>query len=171
MNAVETHRTAFRWANELLEMTMADVTPAQAAWTPPGTANPLGATYAHAICGADATVQSTFKGEQPLFETAWVGKTGVVNPQLQSTFEWAHGLRVDLTLLREYAKAVYANADAYLADLTDEELIRHLDLTREGMGVRTLDWALSALLTGHLHDMTGEISVLKGIQGGKGYPF
>ena len=46
-----------------------------------------------------------------------------------------------------------------------------VDLSEAGLGVRTVDWLLSALLTSHINNMAGEISCLKGLQGGKGYPF
>ncbi len=32
-------------------------------------------------------------------------------------------------------------------------------------------WVLNSLVVGHLNNMAGEISVLKGLQGSKGYPF
>ena len=171
MNTTESIHDGFQWASKLLEMIMADVTPEQANWSPPGMANPLGATYAHAVCSADAIVQSMIKGEAPLFTTTWVGKTGVSQPQLGSTFEWARQLKVDLPALRQYAQAVYRNAENCLQSLPESELDRELDLSGVGLGKRTLNWVIHALLIAHLNNMAGEISVLKGIQGGKGYPF
>lgn len=171
MNAIDSLRDAFNWAAELLEMTTADVTEVQARWTPPGIANPLGATYAHAVCAADAIVQGVLKGEAPLFATTWAGKTGVSEPQLISTHEWARGLQVDLPALRQYARAVYQNAEAYIASLNDTDLDQERDLTGAGFGKRTLSWILNALVISHLNNMVGEISVLKGLQGARGYPF
>jgi hypothetical protein len=60
MDAITSHRQAFKWAAELLEMTMADVTAEQACWRPPGIANPLGATYAHALCDLDGSSHAEF---------------------------------------------------------------------------------------------------------------
>jgi hypothetical protein len=38
------------------------------------------------------------------------------------------------------------------------------------MGEQTLAWVLNRLILGHIDNMCGEVSVLKGVQGGKGYP-
>jgi hypothetical protein len=171
MTVVATHRTALKWAFELLEMTMADVTQEQAYWLPPGIANPIGATYAHAVCGLDGVFNGLLRGAAPLFASSWAGKTGVSEPQMNSTPEWAHSVRVDLTTARAYAQAAYTNVDAYISGLSETDLARELDLSMVGLGTQTLDWCLSALVTGHLNNMAGEISCLKGIQGAKGYPF
>jgi hypothetical protein len=128
MNALETHREAIEWANWLLEAVMADVTPEQAHWTPPGIANPLGALYAHAV-------------------------------------------QIDLDALRAYAKAVYASVLAYLDGLSEADLEREVDLSANGLGVRSVGWMLAALIAAHTNNMAGEISCLKGLQGAQGYPF
>jgi len=171
MTAIATHRTALKWAFELLEMTMADVTQEQADWPPPGIANPVGATYAHAVCGLDGVVNGLLRGAAPLFASAWAGKTGVSDPQIISTPEWARSVQVELHTVRVYAQAAYTETDAYIAALSEADLARELDLSMVGLGKQTLDWCLSALVTGHLNNMAGEISCLKGIQGAKGYPF
>lgn len=171
MTAISTHRTALKWAAELLEMTTADVTHEQAHWQPPGAANPIGATYAHAICALDGVVNGVLRGAAPLFASTWAGKTGVSDPQMISTPEWASSVRLDMAAARTYAQAAYADADTYIAGLSEADLARELDLSRVGLGTRTVDWCLSALAIGHLHNMAGEISCLKGIQGAKGYPF
>jgi hypothetical protein len=171
MNLIFSHREALSWAGELLEMVMADVTPEQAVWIPPGAANPLGATYAHAVCGADAIIQGVLKGEAPLFAGAWAGRTGVSDPRMVSTFDWARSVAVDLPALRAYAQAVYHNADDYIASLDESTLDEERDLTDAGLGVRSVNWVLNALVVSHLNNMAGEISVLKGLQGAKGYPF
>lgn len=49
MDIITSHREALKWAADLLEMIMAAVTDEQAHWMPLGIANPLGATYAHAL--------------------------------------------------------------------------------------------------------------------------
>jgi hypothetical protein len=171
MIAIESHREALKWASELLEMTMADVTDEQAHWHPPGTANPLGATYTHAICSLDAVTNMLLQGKDPLFTTDWAGKTGISEPQWGNEYEWARRLQIDLPTARRYAQAVYTEMDAYIASLSEEDLSREMDLTRFGVGMQTVNWCLNALAIGHLNNMAGEISVLKGVQGAKGYPF
>lgn len=171
MNAIETHREALRWAYELLEMTMADVTPELAHATPPGVANPLAATYAHALSDLDVIPNHLLQGKPILFETDWKDKTGISEPQWFSDAEWARRVRVDLAAAREYGKAMYENADAYIASLNEEGLMREVDLSFVRLGTRPVSWCLTALIISHLNNMAGEISVLKGIQGVKGYPF
>lgn len=166
----DTHREALYWAFNLLELVMADVSHDQARWSPPGIANPIGATYAHALCEMDVLVKF-LAGKPILFETTWAGKIGISEPRLNQDFEWVRRVEVDLDLAREYARAVYQYTDAALAEFSPAELEREIDLTAIGLGVQTIGWCLSALVTGHLHNMAGEISALKGLQGSMGYPF
>lgn len=142
----------------------------QAHWIPPGTANPLGATYIHAIASEDLAINMVLKGGAPLYASAGENETGVSEIQPLSTAEWARRVRVDLPVLRQYAGAVHAATDAYLATLTDEELARVLDLTDFGLGQMAVGTILNRMVLGHIDNMCGEISVLKGLQGGRGYP-
>jgi hypothetical protein len=80
-------------------------------------------------------------------------------------------VKPDLSALRSYAKAVYAASGEYLATLSEPMLDTEIDLSNAGLGKRTVGWMLGALVIGHLHNMSGEISTLKGIQGARGYPF
>ena len=171
MNATALLREQLKQAHELLETTMGDVTPEQAHWIPPGVANPLGAMYAHALAAEDAVINGLLKGKVPLFESTWKGKTGISAPQMHATFEWARSLQIDLGPAREYARAVYAASDEYLASLPDTELERIIDLSRSGLGKPPVSWILNNVVVGHVHNMMGEISCLKGLQGAKGYPF
>lgn len=170
MNSISLLRNQMKEANELLEATMADVTPEQARWIPPGVANPLGAIYAHAVLVEDATVHGTLRGVPPLWESTWKAKTGISAPQMHATLEWARDLKVDLAALKSYAQAVYAATDAYLATLEEDDLERTIDLTSARLGKAPLSWILNTFLVGHTHNMTGEISCLKGLQGARGYP-
>ena len=61
--------------------------------------------------------------------------------------------------------------DAWLAGLSDAELDSPLDLSGAGLGQHTLGTAIGLLIANHLGTETGEIAVLKGIQGARGYPF
>lgn len=171
MNAIATHRQALQWGFEILHLVVVDLTPEQAHWQPPGIAHPAGAQYAHAIISADAIVLGMFQGGAPLFASTWAGKTGVSQPQMEITLEWARTVQVDLPALHDYAAAVAAAVDAFANSLSESDLDRSLDLSAVGLGQRNLDWALTSLVTGHLNNMAGEISVLKGLQGARGYPF
>lgn len=171
MNRIDDFVEALKWAHELLDMTTADLTTEQAHWRPPGTANPIAALYVHAVCAEDAVVNVLLRSKGTMFENEWAGKTGASAPAWAITPEWAGSIRVDLEAFRVYAMNVAAETSAYLQGLPEAELDRVLNLTRLGMGHRKVSWILSALLIGHLHNMAGEISCLKGLQGAKGYPF
>jgi hypothetical protein len=107
----------------------------------------------------------------PLFATTWAGKVGVEAPRMSLALEWARGLQPDLAALRQYGRAVTEAVSAYTLKLGDDDLDREVDLTGAGLGVRTIGWALNALVASHHNNMAGEISALKGVQGAQGYPF
>ncbi len=168
-------RAQFKNAHEVLEGTMEGLTSAQAHWTPPGVANPLGATYVHVAVSEDGVIGGMLKGGPPLLAAAWAGKVGVseLPPMpggegLPPWDAWARKVQVDLPAVRAYAQAVYAATDAYLASLPDEALNQSLDLGPLGQ------YTLGSFLTVMLFNVawhTGEISSLKGLQGLRGYPF
>ena len=171
MNALSTLREAIHWGRSIVEMVMADVTGEQLHWQPPGLAHSIAATYAHAVLAEDGVVQGLLRGAQPLFAGDWASRTGVAQPQMNQTAEWARAVVLDLPAMRVYAKAVAAATDAYLDGLTDADLERVLDLASEGLGQQNVAWCLNALVASHLNNRAGEISCLKGLQGARGYPF
>jgi hypothetical protein len=75
---------------------------------------------------------------------------------------------MDLPKFQEFAKAVYANTDAYLATLSDADLERKI---QGPAGETTLGWFLTTILATHFPGHAGEIAALKGVQGMKGLPF
>ena len=97
------------------------------------------------------------------------GKAGVSEPMPQGPgyFEWTRSVQVDLPRVREYAQAVYAASDAYLASLSEADLDRTFDVP--GVGAQTLGWIITQWVIGHIHDETGEISAIKGVNGMTGY--
>jgi hypothetical protein len=52
-SSIELLRAQFKAAHDVLAGTMEGVTADQAHWSPPGLANPLGATYAHVLTSED----------------------------------------------------------------------------------------------------------------------
>jgi hypothetical protein len=162
-------------AHSALEQTMEGVTEEVAHFVPPGKANPIAGTYAHIVFSEDFFVHGFLQREKPLFETTFEGKTGA--SELQPT-EWQHAypkwlkeVKVDIQQFREYAKAVFAASEEYVASLTDEDLEKDVDMTAMGMEKRKVYDFIANLISGHTYSITGEIAVLKGIQGLKGYPF
>ncbi|HXV43061.1 MAG TPA: DinB family protein [Anaerolineae bacterium] len=165
-------------AHEFLEGTMQGATTTQAHWSPPGLANPLGATYAHVALSEDGIINGMLKGSAPLFATSWEGKVGLnaLPPLpgpgqngLPAWNEWARQVQVNLAALQQYAQAVYANTEEYLASLSDDDLDRALDLSALGLGQHTVASLLSTALS-NVQWHCGEIACLKGLQGMRGYP-
>jgi hypothetical protein len=165
-----------RNARQVLEGTMEGVTAEQAHWSPPGKANPLGATYAHIVLTVDGMVNGMIGGAAPLYMSANVGISESPpgpdpdNPGFPNWSEWSRSVQVDMAAIREYAQAVYAASDECLASLTDEDLARTVDLSAFGVGEQSSGDLLGTVIA-NTQWHTGEISCLKGIQGLKGYPF
>jgi hypothetical protein len=177
MDAVSLLRDDLREAHALLEAVMEGVTPEAAHWIPPGRANPVGATYAHVVISEDRTINAILRHRRPLYDSTWAGRTGL-NELMPAQGEewhdyaaWTRRLRADLPAVREYAQAVYANTDEYLASLSPDDLDTAIDLSGTGSGQVTLGQILSRDVVGHTDNIAGEISCLKGLQGLQGYPF
>jgi hypothetical protein len=173
MQATELLRHQFRQFHQLLEGTLAGVTPDQAHALPAGTANPVGATYAHVVLWEDMGVHGLLQGRQPLSAGSWAGRTGLSElPPLDKPGhweDWSRRVRVDLPALAAYAAAVYDATDRYFAGLPDAELEREIDLSAMGFGRPAAVWVIGNMLQNvALH--CGEIAVLKGLGGETGYP-
>jgi hypothetical protein len=76
---------------------------------------------------------------------------------------------MNLPSFREYAKAVYAATDAYVASLGPADLERKVDTGF--VGEQTVGYVLGNICVGHVAEHNGEIAALKGVQGLKGLPF
>jgi hypothetical protein len=177
MDAITLLREQLTEAHALLEAVMQGVTPEAAHWVPPGQANPVGATYAHVILFEDRTINGVLLHRRPLHETTWAGRTGISDlmpspgEEWNEYTPWTRRVKIDLPALQEYARAVYANTDDYLASLSPDDLDRPLDLSGVGGGQVSLGQALGRRIVGHVDNIAGEISCLKGLQGLQGYPF
>jgi len=180
VSAIAFARGQLGQAHAFLAGTIDDVSSEQGQWQPPGVTNPIGATLAHLAHGEDAFV-ALLAGREPLFASEWRGRSGVRElppagapgnflPLLPGWFDWGRRVVVDLPALREYAAAVQAASDAYLASLSDDDLARPIELTGTPFGSQPLEWLIGAGLIGHAWAHWGEICCLKGLQGGRGYP-
>ncbi len=179
-NVISLLREQLKSVHVLLEGTMADVTPEVAHWSPPGLALPIGAIYAHVVVSEDGVVNGMFREGAPLFASAWAGKTGLselppdVDPErpgLPDWSAWSRKVKVDLPALRDYARAVYAASDEFLASLRGKDLDRPVDLTAFGLGPSTMIFVINNAILGNAFTHCGEIACLKGVQGKRGYPF
>jgi hypothetical protein len=175
MNTLDLLKTNLHVAHYAFSGTMADVTQAMADWVPPGVALPIGERWAHTIAAEDWLVHQIAQGGEPWLATSWAGKSGfgTATPyKFGFSTEEARTFRVDdLAAVREYEKAVFSSSEEYLTSLDEQALEREFDMSFAGMGKYPAPVWWSTFIIGHLHDVMGEISVLKGCLGYKGYPF
>jgi DinB family protein len=165
-------RSQYRAAHNWLEGTLEGVTNEVAAWRQPGRAFTIGAHYLHHVSLEDVIFNMILSGGTPLRMSAFEGKTGgsdLIHLDEADWCGWARAVKVDVVAAREYAQAVFAATDRYLASLHDDELGYDVDLSAIGMEPMQLGALLSQLL-GDCHNHCGEISCLKGLQDLQGYP-
>ncbi len=175
MNTLELLRTNLDLAHDAFSKTVADVTQEMADWLPPGIMHPIGERYAHLVMAEDMLLHSFAKDSAPLFAGEWAGRTGFAADMqmlLGQTSEQARAFRVDdLNALAEYMRAVFADTQAFINDAPEEILTTNIDMSVAGYGTVPFPVWFSSFIIGHIHDLTGEISALKGCLGVKGYPF
>ncbi|MBI3538635.1 MAG: DinB family protein [Chloroflexi bacterium] len=171
MDAMIVFRDALKSAHKYFRATVADVTSEDARYVPPGIAHPIGSRYAHCVTGDDFLVHVFLQGGAPLYETTFKNKTGISAPRLDAPLEWARTVQVDLPALANYMDATFAASEAYFDSMNEKDLERTVDLTAAGVGVLPMPVFLADFVIGHLHDVMGEISAVKGLLGKKGYPF
>ncbi len=163
-------------ARELFDGTTSDLKEEDLHKDPGGKANPLGATYAHLIFSEDVIVQGMLQGKQPLSETSFKNNTGADTPMPpmdenwdKANAQWSKTVKINIPIMRQYAKAVFSATDDYLNSLTEEDLEKEIDLG--SWGKQKIVYMIYGFIIGHTYSLAGEISALKGIQGSKGYPF
>src|SRR5690348_11809454 len=164
-------RSSLADAHWLLEQVVAGIGDEAMHWRPPGTANTIAATYAHVLTSEDVFVAETLGGGQPLAQGEWAGRDGISLPPPRrgaDWFEWSRRVRVDIAAARAYARAVYAASDAYLAGLDPDALGRPPAAAIPGG--QSLSWLIENLLVQHAALHSGEIAVLRGLQGLQGLP-
>ncbi len=158
-------------AHDVLEQTIADCSQETLDKNLSGaTITCIGSIYAHIAFGEDMIVQGLLQGKPPIYQSrGWATKLNVSMPASpQMNPEWGKTVKMDLPSFREYAKAVYAATNAYIAGLTNAELERKVE--SGFLGPQTVAWMTGALLN-HAATHNGEIAALKGVQGLKGLPF
>jgi hypothetical protein len=173
MNTVELLQHSLDNAFGILGQVTADLTQEQADWQPPGTANPIGATYWHALSGADDVVYRWALGQEPIRQRdGWDDRVLTValpEPEPGGDMQaYMRTIRVDLPAVHDYARTVAQALQEWLGSLAPEDLER---VIHTPIGEHTLAHMLDLFVVWHLNAHCGEISALKGCQGAKGYPF
>jgi len=158
-----------------LEQTMDGVTDEVAHFIPPGKANPIAGVYAHLIFSEDLFMHNYLMKTKPLVETSFKDKTGASETHPMDWEmeypKWLREVKIDVKQFQEYAKAVFSETEEYVGNLTDEDIINDIDMSSFGMGSKKVYDFIANLNSGRAYSIMGEIAVLKGIQGLKGYPF
>ena len=172
MNTQATLRQQLAGYHDILEQTIADCGQETLDRTLPGaTITSVGSVYAHVIFSEDGIVHGMLQGKAPLHQSQnWSARTGIQMPKAgEFTADWARGVKMNLPVFREYARAVYAATDQYVGSLSDADLERKVQTGF--VGEQTVAFVISNILGWHAAEHTGEIAALKGVQGLKGLPF
>lgn len=121
---------------------------------------------AHIVTGLDFLILGTLAGQQPLMMGSFADKSGISEaPPQRDWLEWGQRVRLDLPVFHAYATAVFGAVDEYLASIDDSELTREVE---SSFGKQTVGWWFN-IMELNTYSHTGEIAVLKGLQGLKGY--
>jgi len=159
--------------HDILEQTIADCGQETVDKNPGGgaTITNIGSIYVHTVFSEDGILHGMLQKKPPIYKTGnWAARTNVEMPASpELTVEWGRSVKVNLPAFREYARAVYAATDAYVAALSDADLDRKVDTGF--IGEQTVAFVLSNVLGWHAAEHTGEIAALKGVQGLKGLQF
>jgi hypothetical protein len=175
MSIADTLKEQVATTRMVVDGTLGDISEDARVKIPGGTAHPIGATFAHQVMSEDFVVNMIIRGSTPLMMGAMAGKTGFSEPQpmpgasAEDVLAWANRVKIDWPVLMEYSNAVRASVDDYLAGASDEELSRKVAFGN--MGEQPVSGVIGLICIVHPSNHIGEISALKGIYGGKGYPF
>ena len=151
-------------ADDLLMQVFAPVTAEQGAWRlPGGTANAITPTFVHAYQSEDRLITRVSK-RPPLFVTDGWGALLGFDPAAP----WEEAAPLDPARCRDYARAVRAATEAFLAAFDPAMLTRGIATSRGG---QLLGEHLLAVLVIHKSTHMGEIAALLGCQGARGFPF
>ena len=133
-----------------------------------GKVNSIAAIYAHTVMSEDGLLNGLVRGGTPLYyRDGWAGKIALDMPRGSMEPNW--DVAYDPALFRQYAAAVYAETDTYLASVSDDELAKIVDAGfAPAMPVESF---VANILAWHVATHQGEISALKGAQGVEGLVF
>jgi hypothetical protein len=115
---------------------------------PNATITSIGSIYAHLVFAEDAIVNGMLQGKPMLYQSdGWDAKTGVPFPGMPPSIgDWAKTVKMDYPKFLEYANAVFANTDSYLANVPDSDLEKKVQTP---IGEQTAGWAITTILATH----------------------
>ena len=169
MEARDLLRGQFTWVHQLLDGTMSDCSQETADFQGEGwSVSPISSIYAHIAITQDGIVHGLVQGRPTLLESAgWAEKLGLDAAGPRDASSWA-GKRFDLATVRDYAAAVQAATDAFVAEAADDVLLRPMETP---MGEQRAIDMLANVGVAHVASHWGEIAALRGVQGEQGLPF
>jgi hypothetical protein len=152
----------------MIDRTMEGMTNELFNWAPPGTANTISATFIHLINVEDTIIQKILQDMPSIWERdVWSEKTGIQKlPNIGEDWSDFKHRQISIDPLMEYKTSVWAATDVYLDNLKPEELDRMVTFSRGERSTADLIILSASQSLNH----AGEIAVLKGIQGVKGFP-
>lgn len=150
------------------QSTVDGLTEEQANYVPPGTTHPISALIAHTLLSEDNIVNRRLRAGETIWDRdGWSARTGL--PNLSGADEAAYrSFRMHPSALDAYRDAVWGSTAAYLDTLTEADLDRELEF-RPGATMTVASY-FTRLMVNNNFSHVGEISVVKGLQGLKGYP-
>jgi hypothetical protein len=151
-------------ALDLLDTVVGDLTPAQYAWQPDGTANPISKLHVHTLTSVDFWANAMGTKTPPLWPKI-AEKTGLPANAIKV---WETTTPIVLADMLDYANGIRAAALPAIESLSDEALAREVDTPF--FGKRDVAFVLR-LAASQLSTHTGEIAAIKGLQGLKGLPY
>ena len=169
MRAQDLLRAQFGQAYNVIEQVIGDCDEEALTRVVGGTVGSISAIYAHLVFDEDGWTAAP-AGRERLWESGdWANKMGFEMPGPMQSQDWAQsGVRYDLEAFREYARAMYAATDDFLATASDDALDAEV---AAGGGKMPLGRWVGAVGVWHVMSHQGEISAVKGAQGLKGLPF
>jgi hypothetical protein len=99
--------------------------------------------YLHGLLVEDITIQSLLLEHAPLFA---------------AMLPYPDELSGGAALLSRYAQAVHAHTDAFLGQMPSDGLNRVVNLSRVGLGPRTVAWVLDRFVIAELAHIAAAIS-------------
>ena len=157
MNTVELLQYALNTAFEVLSYVTHDLTQEQVDWQPPGIACNIGSILSHLDTYLDFFLQEVCIEQR--FEV-------LTTPPPQAIV--MHDVQVDLHDLQARTKNIIARTKDWVASLTPADLEVEVE---SAIGTINIGLMIEAYIIWHINVHCGEISLLKGCQGAKGYPW
>ncbi len=157
MNTVELLQYSVNIAFDVLGYVTNDLTQVQVDWEPPGTASSIGSILSHLVTYLDFFLQEVCIGKR--FEVL------TAPPPQQIVMQ---DVQMDLHNLHSRTETLKAQIKDWISSLTPADLDVEVE---SAIGMINVGQMIEAYIIWHINVHCGEISLLKGCQGAKGYPW